>query len=450
MALLEYWPNTYWPNTYWPNYYWPFATVLPPEPVPSDITVYCRWPAVRDLLIVHRGYAGEKLNEFVGRGRRTPEPGGLQASEYLKYLRSPGGFTLRFNAQDRRVMTMRPFHIIEFWLRDTYSDIESVNFLASLPAYQKDAARPGWYRDFTGFLMTEPELSQSRDGTYVSVFYGRGLNDLLYNEYIDYAPGTPQTNKTDPAETVAKEMVDENIGPGAGVDSGGQSRVRPGLSIEADGATGAIWSAQRSRKLLGDVLQEVGDTGPGDYMIIQTGDATMEYQWRNPHWGLDKRVGNGVRRPMLFSARMGNVESLRSAISYLAAASSVTAHGQGTGAGLLPATAYNTTFTDETLWARRALLRFSRNSIDADDLESVAQAALYQNWPEIEVEIVSKELQSSRYNAHWQLGDLVTVEDTVYGRQIDRKVLGVKVVFSSSGDDAGVRVSPELGSFIDV
>ncbi len=241
-------------------------------------------------------------------------------------------------------------------------------------------------------------------------------------------------------------------GTGAGVDNGGQSRVRPGLTVEVDGATGAVWNAQRSRKLLGDVMQEVGDRGPGDYMIIQTGDVAFEFQWRHPHWGLDKRVGNGVRRPMLFSARLGNVESVRSSISYLSAASTVTAYGQGIGADLLPATVYNHQLTNETLWARRAMLRMSRNSSEDADLEAVAQATLRENWPEISVEISSKELQTSRYNIHWSLGDLVTVEDTVYGRQIDRKVLGVSVTMSppSTGDGVAVGVSPRLGDFIDV
>ena len=172
---------------------------------------------------------------------------------------------------------------------DGYNDLAYQQFLASLPAYAKDARMPGWYRDFTGFVLTEPRLEQENDGSYSSWIYGRGLNDLLYSEYIDYPPGQPQTRKNAVAETVAKELVNENIGPGAGVDAGGYTRVRAGLTIEPDDGAGATWKADRSRKLLGDVLQEVGDAGPGDYMIVQIGDAAFEFQWRSPHWGQDKR-----------------------------------------------------------------------------------------------------------------------------------------------------------------
>jgi len=174
------------------------------------------WPAVREMLIVHRGYDGQRLNEFIGRGRRGAEPGGLRSAAYLKYLRTPGSFSLQFNAEDQRVLTIEPYHIIEFWLRDSYGGPEYQRFLDSLPDYRKDPDRPGWYRDYHGFVMTEPVLDQRRDGTYHSTIYGRNQNDWLYSEYIDYVPGSPQTRKNGPAETVAKEITNENIGPGAG------------------------------------------------------------------------------------------------------------------------------------------------------------------------------------------------------------------------------------------
>lgn len=404
-----------------------------------------------DMLILQRGYAGELLNAFTTRGRRTPEPGGLRSATYLKYLRTPGSFSLQFNAHDQRVLSLRPYHLVEFWLRDGYNDLAYQQFLASLPAYAKDARMPGWYRDFTGLVLTEPRLEQEADGSYSSWIYGRGLNDWLYSEYIDYPPGQPQTRKNAPAETVAKELVNENIGPGAGVDAGGYTRVRAGLTIEPDGGAGATWKADRSRKLLGDVLQEVGDAGPGDYMIVQIGDAAFEFQWRSPHWGQDKRVGNGARRPMLFAARLGNVATVRSEYSYLDALSAVTVYGQGTSADLLPGTAYDTTLTAITSWARRAALRFSRSSDDADDITNYAQAVLRENQPRVNVDVETVEIVSSRYNVHWQVGDLVTVEDTLYGRQIDRKVLGVTVTFQAATATAfGLRATPHLGDFIDV
>ena len=275
----------------------------------------------------------------------------------------------------------------------------------------------------------------------------------MYSEPIDAAPGSTEAQKDGAAETVAKEYVDENIGPGAGLDEGGHSRVRVGLSVQADGGAGGTWSGSRSRKVLGDVLVEVGNTatGPGDYMIVQIGDALFEFQWHSPYWGLDKREGNGVRRPVLFSARMGNVENISSSVSYMAAASGVVVYGQGVGELLKPGTAYDTTLTTITSWARKQLIRLKRDTVTQASLNNAAYAALIDNQVEVSVASTVKEIVSCRYNVHWGVGDLVTVADTIYGRQINRKVTGVQVSLEAEGTQGGVvKISPELGDYVDV
>jgi len=408
---------------------------------------------MQQLLIVHRGYDGSKLNEFIGRGRRAPSPGGLRYAGYYKRPRTPGSWTMGFNAQDERVLTIKPYHLMEFWLRDMFGGAEYQTFLNNLPAYQKDPLRPAWYRDFTGLVLTEPELNQQSDGYYTSTVMGRGLNEWLYSEPIDAAPGTAEADKSGAAETVAKEYVDENIGPGAGLDEGGYSRVRVGLSVEADSGAGGTWSGSRSRDLLGDVLQEVGNTadGPGDYMIVQIGDALFEFQWRSPYWGLDKREGNGVRRPVLFSARMGNVENIFSSISYMAAASGVVVYGQGVGSTLKPGTAYDVSLTTLTSWARKMVVRLKRDTVTQASLNNAARASLMTSRAEVSITSTVKEILSCRYNVHWSVGDLVTAEDTIYGRQIHRKVTGVRVALEVAGEQGSmVNVSPELGDYVDV
>jgi len=404
---------------------------------------------MHELLVVHRGYAGEKLNEFIGRGRRGTSPGGMRRAGYYKRLRTPGSWNIGFNADDERVLQVLPYHTMEFWLRDLYGGAEYDAFLASLPTYRKDSARPGWWRDFSGMVLTQPKLNQGADGVYSSSVWGRGNNEVLYTEFIDYAESTSGASKSGAAETVAKAYVNENIGPGAGLDAGGYSRVRTGLSVESDGGTGGTWSGDRSYKLLGDVLQEIANvtTGPGDYMVVQTGDRLLQFQWRSPHWGLDKRVGNGVRRPMLFSARMQNVGSVQSSISYLGSVSGVIVHGQGVGPLQKSGTAYDITLTSLTDWARKVIIREERDAVDQAALNAIASGELYNNWPEVEVDVETKQILSSRYGVHWQVGDLVTAEDTVYGRQVDRKVTAVRV--SASADDGVVTVTPEMGDFID-
>jgi len=420
--------------------------------IPLPVQPYRVGARILGFLVVHRDYDGNKIAEFVGRGRRTPNPGGLRYAGYNKRLRTPGGWVIGFNAHDSRVFDIRPYHLIEFWLRDPFGGTEYQAFLDGLPDYYKDPLKPGWYRDFTGLVLTEPEINQSDDGTYTAVVRGRGLNEFLYSEYIDYEPGTSQAAKSGPAETVAKEYVDENIGPNAGTDAGGYSRVRAGLTVEADSGSGATWTGDKSRKLLGDVLQEIADTGPGDYMIVQTGNATFEFQWRSPYWGQDKTAGNGERAPVILSARLGNIEGLTSSVSYLKAVSGVIVYGQGTGSSRKAGTSYDTTLTAQTSWARKVVVRQQRSGVDQDALDAEAYAKLRENRPEIRIDGTVKLIASSRYNVHWGLGDLITVEDTLAGRQVDRKIVGVQVSLQAagSGQTGGVvTVKPELEDFVD-
>lgn len=402
-----------------------------------------------DLAITHRGYSGEKLNDFFGRGRRTPQPGGLQYASYHRRLRTPGGWEIGFNEQDDRVLLIEPYHIMEFWLRDRYGGMEYQRFLNSLPAYRKDAQRPNWYLDHTGLVLTEPTITQQQDGTYTMQVRGRGLNEFLASEYIDFAPGTSEAEKSGVAETVAKAYVNENIGPGAGTDAGGKSRVRVGLTVEASAGSGGTWQGDRSRELLSDVVRELADvaSGPGDYMIEQVGDAAFEFQWRAPHWGLDKRLGNGVRRPVLFASSQGNVQNMVSSVSYLRAVSGVIAYGQGLSNNLKPGTAYDATLTTTTSWARKVVLRNAgRDAVTQAALDDSAYAELYRQRPETTVETEVLTILSCRYNVHWKIGDLCTVQDTWSGRQVDRKIVGAWV---SLPQDGNVSIIPDFGDFID-
>ena len=95
---------------------------------------------------------------------------------------------------------------------------------------------------------------------------------LIASETIHWPAGTAYTCKDDPAETVLKEYIEENIGPSAGLDENGLSRVRQWLTVEPDGAGGATWVGCRSDKNLLEVAQELAEYGPGDFKIVSTID----------------------------------------------------------------------------------------------------------------------------------------------------------------------------------
>jgi hypothetical protein len=216
--------------------------------------------------------------------------------------------------------------------------------------------------------------------------------------------------------------------------------------VETDNGTGATWSGDRSGKVLIEVLSEIAGFAGADFNIVQTGDATFEFQWKDGQWGDDKTLGNGAgNAPVIFSARRRNVESVVSEKSYLDTPNVVITQGQGYGDNRAEGGAYLAGELSDTSWARRAVLRTSRDQYGTANLNTIAEAVLEQQRARVEIDVDVKQVGNTRYGRDWWLGDLVTAEDTRAGRQVNQKVVGVRVAASAS--EQRVTIKPELRDY---
>ena len=358
--------------------------------------------------------SGARVATFVG--RRRNRPGGLWGFNYNKRLRTPGQFTVRIDGNDERIDLFGLDYQLEFWRRDTRGGLD-------------------WYRDFEGFHRSL-ELSQDQEGREVFVSRGRGYNDMLAAEPIRYYTGSDYVCKNGPVETVAKAYVDENIGPAATAPPRVSSGVMPGLTVQAGGATGAIWEGCRSGNLL-DALVELADWGPGDFMIIGTGPATFEFRWRDVRWGLDKTQGNGVRPPVTFSPGNRNATNLRYNYSRLDEVNVVYVLGQGTGENRAVEVVTSGAENDSP-WARRAVARDARDATD-DMLPARGYATLYEQRAKRTMSFDARQTVACRYGRDYGLGDLVTTE--FRGTTLDQKIIGMRVAMNS---DSVETVQPEV------
>lgn len=393
--------------------------------------------------------SGAKVCEFAGRGRRVSTPGGMEGFSYQKRVRAPGAFTLRINADDERVQYLNLDNanvldsIVEFWRKDIVNDAAYQFWLANLPAYRRDITLPGWYKDFEGFAR-DMEFEQLDDGREQFVSRGRGFNELLAAEAILYYAGTIYTAKAGPVETVLKEYVDENIGPSATSPPRLRNGVMPGLTIQADGATGAAWEGARMGKNLLDVCQELaaygGGLGQGDYMIVGTGAAAFQFQWSAGQWGLDKTRGNGVNVPVIFSPSRRNATNFKYRYNRLNEINSVDMLGVGKEGDRVYDGSTSGTETDSP-WNRRAVVREDTNEWDpailADEAEQTLSAQRLKR--EFFFDIIQF---PTRYGCNWEVGDLVTVQ--YRGAETNQKVVGVTITLSNDG---GETIRPELEDY---
>ena len=372
--------------------------------------------------------SGLVVARFVGAGRGDAG-GGLQSFTYNKRLRTPGSHVVTIYGNDDRL---------------AYLDLDEVGTLDSQFEFWRRDIQGGldWYKDFETFHRSM-EFRSGAEGREVFVSWGRGYNDLLTAETILWPAGSAEAQKNAAAETVAKEFVDENIGPGALAASG---RFRDGnfagLSVEADTATGATWSGKRAFDNLLDVLTEIGDYGPGDYWIIGTGAATFEFQWRDVRWGEDRTKGNAAGNPpVTFSRENQNATNIRYNYSRLDEATHCDVLGGGQGASRLIETSTSGGETDSP-WARRAVARDARDEIDPTILQDRGEETINKQLPRRSFTFDAIQTRATRYGRDWRVGDLVTL--TYRGRDIDQKIVGVTVSMGEDGkEDIAVETEDE-------
>jgi len=373
-----------------------------------------------------RNPAGAYVAIFVGADRGATL-GGLRSFAYQRWLRTSGGYTLYIDGVDDRIPLFEDDGIVEFWRRDSVGGLD-------------------WYRDFTAFHRSD-EWRQGKEGDDIYISRGRGCNDLLLAEAIAWPAGSAEADKTGAAETVAKEFVDENIGPGA-LAAGGRWRdgAFANLTVQIDAGSGAAWTGGRTNQNLMDVLQELAQFGPGDYQLVETGvpgtpTVAFEFQWRDVRWGLDRTDGNAAGNPpVIFGSRMRTIQTIQRRRSRLDEANVVYTLGQGIGDQRMVVIRTSGTETASN-YARRAIARNATDLDTAGALQDRGDDWLYQQRIEESLDVEIQQTAGCRYGRDWDLGDLVTVEYTKLGLSVNRKIAGAIV---SLGDDGKETISATL------
>jgi len=151
-----------------------------------------------------------------------------------------------------------------------------------------------WHVDGV-FLIRSWSDYLSVDGEYSFELMGRGLIDLLGRRRIAAFVGSVAAEKTGVAETIAKELVEEQAGPGAG------ARAIPGLTVQADAATGPAQTWSVAYKNLLTVVQDIALAMAGDFDVVMTGAATFEFRWYDGQMGADRTA------TVVFSTDRANV-----------------------------------------------------------------------------------------------------------------------------------------------
>lgn len=220
----------------------------------------------------------------------SPTSGGLLAIfddwrflQVEKYLNSYDIVTFAIDGNDPRVSLFTLDAIIEVWRRI-------------------DRVGAQWYRECTSLHRSpQKQLTDNQHAIFTS--YSRGLVDFIRRRSLGYYANTIFTLKSGPGETVIKQFVNENAGPGATIATRIVDGVTLGLTIESDSGLGAVWSGARSWQGLLEVIQEVSLLTSVDFTIDRVGESGRDFIFRTGY----PQLGTDRTNTLVFSPSIGNM-----------------------------------------------------------------------------------------------------------------------------------------------
>lgn len=320
-----------------------------------------------------------------------------------RYVNSYEIVTLGLDGDDPRVALFTLDAIIEVWRR---------------------VDRPGadWYRECVSLHRT-PQRELTEGQLHIFTSYSRGLLDLIRRRIIAYYANTAQTLKSGPGETVIKEFVNENAGPGAG---GATTRLSIGttlgLTIEANAGLGTVWSGARSWQSLLEVIQEVGSLTSVDFSIerVDASDRNFLFKTYFPQLGTDRRT------TLVFSPTIGNMVAPSYTLSRTEEITTVIVLGQGQDNARAIVVRTSTDVADSP-WNVIETSIDARNQSTIAGLQTAGDLQLLKSQAQESFTFNVLQISAIQYGIDYFLGDIVTAgfENVSSVRKITSVKIGV-------------------------
>ncbi len=298
-----------------------------------------------------------------------------------------------------------------------------------------------WYTEWEGFHVT-PQKQQLEDGTKRFISFGVEYLDLVRREEMGYYAGSAYTSKIGLGETVIKEFVDENIGPGAvsvdRIDVG----TMPGLTIQTDYERGTLWDGARAWKPLMQNIQEVAQATGLAFNIVGTGPATFEFRVYEGQQGADRsRVGLDLSTgrnaagnvPVHFSVALGNMITPLIQDNSGDVINVVYVLGQGEEILRQIEIVKNEFSIQLSPWNRRVESRNAVQETTSAGLISVGEAVLAERKPQKVLSFKPVQTASTVYGKDYYFGDLISAEYDDEFFTLEIKFLEITV--NESGED---------------
>lgn len=316
----------------------------------------------------------------------------------------PGSWALRIHGDDPRATLFEEGGLLEGWWCAPEDGI-------------------AWRREFCGFVI-DSEAYEDAQGASHFVASGFTIEYWLDATIIDAAAGSTSSRKSGASETVIKDYVDEQCGPGAG------ARARADLLIEADHspALGDTWSGQRSNRKVLEVVQEIAEASGIQFGIERTDDYEFEFQVWAP---TDRRA------TVIFATERLNMGQPKLTTRISRSVTRVKAAGQGEGAARAVVYVQDLAAIAASPIGRREAFADARDQDDTASVTARGQQILDANRATQTLDFAVLQAPGCLYGKHYFLGDLATAR--YRGADYDRRVDAVTWQITAVGTALAVR-----------
>jgi len=295
---------------------------------------------------------------------------------------------------------------------------------------------------------------ETGSGEEVAYFSGPDQIELLKRRIVNYRSQTSEAEKAMEADDLIKEVVNENMGPGAGNDYYGRPRYYPAahFSIAPDEtAAPSVDMAFAWRNVL-EVIKSVAEASANQgtnlfFDLEYLGEAVYLFKtWVNIR-GVDRTLKGSVA-PIVFSKETGNLAKPDLKWDYSEEINYVTGGGPGEGAGRIIDPENDQVREQLTIWNKREAFQDARECPSTGGSLCVANKAfdrMQAGRPKVYFTGKLLDTPSGRFAKDWFFGDKVTIR--YHGFEFDGHVAQFHLRWTARGDDtleAAVKVTETL------
>ena len=368
----------------------------------------------RLLLLTHDGAPLRVIEEFLN-------------LDYVRSLNDVGWFELIVPG-DYPKNLLQVDYLIEIWRRPE-GGIETLQMV-------------GFLRKWRYFMES--------DGTNKIKLSGPDQLELLNRATIAYAAGEPESDKTDFADDMLKEIVNENKGPGAGNTAEGRFRGYDAnhFSISGDESAAPSLTRRFAWRQMWPVLKEIAESSghlgtPLFFDCEPMGHGKFEFRtWINLR-GIDRTIGTGLA-PIVFSIEAGNLIQPSLEEDWTEEWNYVYGGGQGEETSRLIDTENDLSRILRSIWNRREIFQDAREEDEALGVAQKAFQRMNDSRPRLRFEGQLIDSPQARYGVEWGFGDKVTVQ--YQGRTLNGDINNVHIAYTVGAEEVSAFLGIDIAS----